>query len=156
MIGLNFKKGDIVARKSYNKDLLFIIDKILRTNNGESFAILKGLTKRVEASSALNDLDRVDRNIINKEVQEVDNRLDKLAEEYLKHYKRIDAESPYVYTGKILHLDGDRKYSEKSMKYYKKLGLNAIVKNIAESEQSKIVVPLLTRYNPDILVVTRA
>ena len=59
-----------------------------------------------------------------------------------------------VYTGKILHLDGDRKYSEKSAKYYNKMGLNAVVKNIAENKQSKVVVPLLKKYNPDILIIT--
>ena len=26
-----------------------------------------------------------------------------------------------IYTGRILHLDGDKKYSEKSMMYYKKI-----------------------------------
>ena len=59
-----------------------------------------------------------------------------------------------IYTGKILHLDGDKKYSEKSARYYNKMGLNAIVKNIAENRQSKVVVPLLNKYNPDILIIT--
>ena len=43
-----------------------------------------------------------------------------------------------VYTGKILHLDGDKKYSEKSIMYYKKMGLKAIVKNIPENNPCKI------------------
>ena len=59
-----------------------------------------------------------------------------------------------IYTGKILHLDGDRKYSEKSYNFYNKLGLNAIVKNIPEYRQSQAVTGLLNRYNPDILVIT--
>ena len=57
-------------------------------------------------------------------------------------------------TGKILHLDGDRKYSEKSYQYYRKLGLDAVVKNIPEYKQSKVVYELLNKYNPDILVIT--
>lgn len=57
-------------------------------------------------------------------------------------------------SAKILHLDGDRKYSEKSFRYYRKLGLNAIVKNIPESRQPKVVYKLLEHYNPDILVIT--
>ena len=59
-----------------------------------------------------------------------------------------------ISTGKILHLDGDRKYSEKSRRYYQKVGLNAIVKNIPESKQPKVVYNLLKYYNPDILVIT--
>lgn len=57
-------------------------------------------------------------------------------------------------TGKILHLDGDKKYSEKTVRYYKKMGLNAIVKNISESKQPQMVIPLLSKYNPDILIIT--
>ena len=56
--------------------------------------------------------------------------------------------------GKILHLDGDKKYSEKSFRYYKKMGMNAIVKNIPESKQPQVVYRLLQMYKPDILVIT--
>ena len=57
-------------------------------------------------------------------------------------------------TGKILHLDGDRKYSEKSFRYYQKMGLTATVKNIPEYKQPKVVYNLLSYYKPDILIVT--
>ena len=57
-------------------------------------------------------------------------------------------------TGKILHLDGDRKYSEKTLRHYRKMGLNAVVKNIPESKQPQMVIPLLQKYEPDILIIT--
>lgn len=57
-------------------------------------------------------------------------------------------------TGKILHLDGDRRYSNKSLRYYQKMGLTAIVKNIPEFKQPKLVYNLLSSYKPDILIVT--
>lgn len=53
-----------------------------------------------------------------------------------------------------MHLDGDRRYSEKASKCYKDLGLNAIVKNIPEQKQAREVRRLLNRYKPDILIVT--
>ncbi len=56
--------------------------------------------------------------------------------------------------GKILHLDGDKKYSEKSYRFYKDSGLNFIVKNIPEYKQPFIVKELLSIYKPDILVIT--
>ena len=62
---------------------------------------------------------------------------------------------PLEYTGKILHLDGDKKYSEKTARYYKKMGLNAVVKNIAESKQPQLVIPLLSKYTPDILITIK-
>ncbi len=40
------------------------------------------------------------------------------------------------------------------MKYYKSLGLNAIVKNIPENKQVIVIKNLLDRYEPDILVLT--
>ena len=57
-------------------------------------------------------------------------------------------------TGLILHLDGDKKYSEKAYKYYKKNKLNAIVKNISEKRQPQIVYRLLEYYRPDIIIIT--
>mgnify|MGYP004624749391 CR=1 FL=1 len=51
-----------------------------------------------------------------------------------------------IITGKILHLDGDRRYSQKSYNYYKKMGLNAIVKNIPEYKQPRVVYKLLKIY----------
>ena len=57
-------------------------------------------------------------------------------------------------TGKILHLDGDRRYSQKARKYYKKAKLDAIVINVSEKRQPIIIIDLLKKYNPDILVIT--
>lgn len=53
-----------------------------------------------------------------------------------------------------MHLDGDKRYSEKSAKYYKQAGLKAIVKNVPESKQASVIRNLLEHYKPDILVIT--
>ena len=150
VIYVKIKVGDIVARKSYGLDIIFTVDRIISRSNGTKFAIIKGLVKRIEASADLEDLELVDINRLNEEIEIVSNKLEKKTKEYrnsLQNNKKI-------YTGKILHLDGDRKYSEKSYNLYNKLGLNAIVKNIPERAQSQVVIGLLNRYNPDILVVT--
>ena len=56
-----------------------------------------------------------------------------------------------IISGKILHLDGDKKYSEKAYNYYQKVGLNAVVKNIPEYRQPQVVYNLLEVYKPDII-----
>ena len=56
--------------------------------------------------------------------------------------------------GIILHLDGDKRYSDKSVKCYKQLNLNAIVRNVPENKQEYVVYDLLNRYKPDVLVIT--
>lgn len=157
------KKGDIVARKSHGKDILFVVKNIIHTNRGE-IAILRGVVDRIESDSEIEDLEIVDKQLVKERMKTLNDKMnsqivqkkDKIrGKEY-----RIGIVSPYaknkekIITGKILHLDGDRKYSEKSYYYYKKLGLNAIVKNIPEYKQPRVVYRLLQTYNPDILVIT--
>lgn len=151
------KKGDIVGRISYGKDILFIVDRLIKTNNNEEIAILKGIIVRIKADSPVNDLEKIDKRVVEIKVKSFENRIQNFLKKCLesiesnKNEKRI---KKLLYTGKILHLDGDRRYSEKSNKYYKGLGLNAIVKNIAESKQPESIKILLQKYNPDILVIT--
>ena len=148
---MRIKKGDIVGRKSYNKDIYFVVDKIIKSSLNRQIVILKGLNIRILADSPIDDLEIISKeeiisSIKNSEI-DLENRIKKSKINENRTIKR-------TYTGKILHLDGDRKYSEKSVRYYNKMGLNAIVKNIAESKQAKVVVPLLKKYNPDILIIT--
>ena len=159
----NIKKGDIVGRKSYGKDIIFTVKNIINTPKG-AIAILKGLVDRIEADSDTEDLEIIEKKYIKQEIKKLDSKLEsKLRnsiEKYNEHEYRIGVFSKNqrnqerIITGKILHLDGDRKYTEKSYKYYKKLGLNAIVKNIPEYRQPRVVYNMLKYYNPDILVIT--
>lgn len=151
---MKIRKGDIVGRKSYNKDIIFVVDKILKTANNTSFAILKGITVRIEADSPIEDLELINKELVSNSIKEVQDSLEKRIQRYNKYRGETGFYNGLMYTGKILHLDGDRRYSEKSNRYYRKLGLNATVKNIAENKQSQLVIPLLNRYKPDILVVT--
>ena len=50
------KKGDIVARKSHNQDILFSVEDILGSSCGIQIAILKGITIRVVADAYIDDL----------------------------------------------------------------------------------------------------
>lgn len=148
----NIKKGDIVARKSYNKDVIFVVDLVINEKN----AILTGITTRLKADSPIEDLELVDKKEITDIYKAIDEKIDKkitnkesVKNSFLKRSDKI------IYTGRILHLDGDKRYSEKSNMYYKKMGLKAIVRNISESRQANVVNALIDRYKPDILVVTR-
>ena len=150
---MGIKKGDVVGRISYGKDIFFIVDNVLKTRLNNEFAILKGLNMRIMADSPINDLEKINKEDVINSIKLSDINL----EEHIRKSK-IKIGNTYkrqkLYTGKILHLDGDKKYSEKSAKYYNRVGLNAIVKNIAENRQPKVVIPLLNKYNPDILIIT--
>ena len=140
------KKGDIVGRNSYNLDILFKIDKILETPNGK-IALLKGIM----IDETIEDLKVIEKDIARTNIKNLEQKIIKKIEN-LKIENRDDYTK--VATGKILHLDGDKKYSEKSNKYYQRMGLNAIVKNIPENKQPYLVYNLLEIFKPDILVVT--
>lgn len=140
------KIGDFVVRKSYGKDIVFYICEI---NN--DIAILKGITIRIIADSPLEDLEKTDISRIKKELLNFDKELKEVKKTKQKNFilKRVK-----IKYGRILHLDGDRKYSIKSQSIYKNMGLNVVVKNVAENRQPQVIINLLNRYNPDILVVT--
>ena len=142
------EKGDIVTRKSYNNDILFIIEKKYTNSFGINEVVLKGLNIRIIADSPLSDLNKISK-------KEILNSINKYKIDEESKIKKICVNTRQkIYTGKILHLDGDRKYSEKSARYYNKIGLNAVVKNIIENKQAKVIIPLLNKYNPDILIIT--
>ena len=163
----SFKKGDIVGRKSYNKDVLFEITKIIETSNNKRIMILKGITERIEADSLEADLELMDKRIVKDRIKKVEDKMLKRMKKCLENpkiclcsaqkifnFKDEKRSNTIVKTGKILHLDGDRRYSEKSMKYYRSLGLSAIVKNIPENKQAQVIRNLLDRYEPDVLILT--
>ena len=146
------KKGDIVSRNSYGNDIIFSVKSIIKLENKKEIAILKGIDVRVEADAPIEDLKVVSKNEQVKREKELEKRI-----VYKIERERILIENrrkEIVCTGRILHLDGDKKYSEKSIMYYKKMGLNATVRNITENKQPKVVYRLLQIYNPDILVIT--
>ncbi len=140
------KKGDIVSRNSYQNDILFYVEKIIKTENRGKVAILKGVTIRIEADAPIDDLELPNESRIKENLKRIDKQI-----EFTNDY--IDNRNVIRY-GKILHLDGDRSYSEKTEKYYKKRGLNYIVKHVMEFRQPMVVRTLLQRYKPDILVIT--
>ena len=100
----NVKKGDIVARKSHNKDVVFVVDLIIENK----IAILTGITTRLKADSPIEDLEIVDKKEVINIYKSIDEKIDKtlcnkgiIKNNFLKRSDKI------IYTGRILHLDGD-------------------------------------------------
>ena len=135
------KKGDIVSRKSYNNDILFSVEDI---NYSTNLAKLKGVVIRIEADSNIDDLVWADETRITN----IANLVEKMI-----NYENDTIPKNKRY-GKILHLDGDRTYSQKTEQYYRKRNLNYVVKNITEPRQPNEVIPLLKIIKPDILIIT--
>lgn len=159
--------GDIVARKSYDYDILFkVTDVVVDSNNKRTF-ILKGTNLRIIADSPEGDLIKVPLNkvdqfnkVFNKKINQiVKNILIERKENYYRSLTRSISEfsrdsNHFGRPGKVLHLDGDGEYIDVCLKVYDQLDIEAMGKIIPENEQPKVVGKMLREYNPDILILT--
>jgi len=162
------KKGDIVARKSYNADMMF---KVVETLEGEedgisySIAMLKGIENRLIASAPFSDLIRLDEAEVQKRREEMlnDNK-SRLRQIYRQRITRNtnpgwrgpnQQSYPFQeFPGLVLHLDGDPDYMQECISYYNQMKIPVVAKFVEEKEQPKVVRRMLEEYHPDILVVT--
>ena len=55
------KKGDNVTRNSYNNDIIFEVEKIVKTSSNNNIAILKGIDVRIEADAPVDDLELINK-----------------------------------------------------------------------------------------------
>lgn len=163
----NFKVGDIVARKSYNYDVLFKIQRL----NGDT-ADLVGITVRILADAPIYDLRLITENEAKRMLSDIEkNSRTRLSRSYSGVTNRFNIRNSYytsrdnpsyMYSkeeilkkpGVVLHIDGDPEYALKCKDMYKKMGIIAHVYNIKEQEQPKHIYNLLTRIRPNILVLT--
>ena len=97
---MKVKKGDVVARISYGKDILFVIDRIINLKNGYSYAILKGLTIRIEADAPISDVEKVNPKIVSSSEKKIEDIILERINTYRKEYRGCT-----IKTGRILHLD---------------------------------------------------
>ncbi len=171
---MQIQKGDIVSRKSYNKDIVFKVENISGDN-----ADLKGVSVRIIADSPISDLIKLTK----KEIEEVFKESEKMENSRISRCYRFNKgyiNNNYVaninnvirndineYTstnqvniqvykkpGIILHIDGDKEYTEKCKIMYNKLGLTSYVYYVPEEEQHKYVYSLLEKIKPNILILT--
>jgi spore coat assembly protein len=158
--------GDLVARKSYNCDILFkVIEKINQSGRGTVY-ILKGVNMRIMADAPAEDLklqtdgdvkrfEKTNRDAIVRSMGGIaDKRRTKAGKRGIKKVFLYRSEKPFGRSGKILHLDGDRDYLEMCMDAYREMGLNVEGKYMPENQQPQRVGEMLRTYLPDILVLT--
>jgi spore coat assembly protein len=156
--------GDIVVRKSYNKDITFkVID--IKEYDGRYNIILKGINIRIIADANIEDLEMADEDsgsqdkILNTRVKEAIKQAMILRgdlRDKVEKSPKIKSKNELMFgrPGKILHVDGDREYMETCLKVYKQLSLDAVGRAIDEEDQPKVIVDLVKEIKPDIVVLT--
>ena len=166
------KIGDIVVRKSYDKDVTFkVID--IKDENGKKIYILKGINIRIIADSEKDDLEEVRDDYYGEQDKILNSRVNRsiknaIASRSMDERKGNSKENKVVKNqkdtsckelffgrpGKILHVDGDKDYMDTCLKVYKQLSLDAVGVSIKEEEQPYKIVDLVKEIKPDIVVLT--
>lgn len=132
-----FQIGDLVTRKSYNNDIIFKIVAI----DGDNY-ILNGVVVRLLADSPKEDL-----LICN------DYKVDDFTP-VIDEYRNLERNEYFYLPGRVLHIDGDKYFLDKCMKFYKKNKIKAFGIYVDEDNLAEVVRLNLDKYNPDILVIT--
>ena len=140
---MKLKIGDLVTRNSYNNDTIF---KIIGIEDNEVY--LKGVTIRLYADSDIKDL--VPYNKKENEIIANDNRKFDDIRDALK----LDRSEYFYLPGRILHIDGDKEYLDRCLKFYKDYNILAYGIHSKESEVSKNIRRYLEETNADIVVIT--
>ena len=123
--------GDKVTRKKYNHDIVFRIRKI-----DKDLFYLTGEELRLEATALRSDL-----RLYEKEIREDEDTF-------------LAPKDDNMIYGKVLHIDGDSKYLDKSLKLYKSNGVPVVGYFFEEKEIPNKITGLLVKHKPDILVIT--
>ena len=122
------KKGDIVCRKKYNKDIFFEIIDI----QGHNY-ILRGIEYRLIADSEEEDLEIVD---------------------FQRTLDQVSIEKEKCLKGTVLHIDGDKEYLAMCMNKYQEYGIIAYGYSFKEEDIKNHIIPLLEKHKPNLLVIT--
>ncbi|MBA1334810.1 MAG: Sporulation-specific protease YabG [Firmicutes bacterium] len=161
-----FRIGDLVARKSYDFDVLFKIVEIIDHSGKERVYILKGVHMRVLADAPGNDLVRQTAKEVKRFTANNDNRVNKNID-YVINARKIRnsakgikgaffhrTKNSFSRAGKVLHLDGDKDYLDTCLEKYEEMELKATGVHVPESQQPAAVGGLLKEHIPDIVVLT--
>lgn len=159
---MDIKVGDMVARISYQQDLLFRVTEINNTT-----AILFGEDVRLIADAPLLDLISIDDKEYKSRQKKEKEKVNKSNWLFRQDYNLIRQRNEYQASGgyshnemffqmpgRVLHLDGDPVYLQKCRALYERLNVPMFGVHMSEKEMPEKVGKLIDQIRPDILVVT--
>ncbi|HET7521868.1 MAG TPA: sporulation peptidase YabG [Bacillales bacterium] len=161
---MSIQAGDIVARRSYNCDVLF---RVVRLNVDETEAELAGEELRLFADSPVSDLVVINREELKERRKKTKQREEHSYRLFRQDYQLLRLKREYTATGgytkedlyfelpgRVLHIDGDPHYLRKCLALYDKLGVPVYGHSMTESEMPHEVRGWLEKVRPSILVLT--
>lgn len=157
------KQGDLVIRKSYGGDITFRVETLF-----QQIAVIKGTDYRLLADSPVDDLVSIPKPTITRRLEQEHIKMLSSVEMLERHRKEqharrraeyqfqdmLNSLSYFEMPGKVLHLDGDAAYLQKSMVMYNQLHVPAEGHYVYEGNMADTLYPLLPRIQPNIIVIT--
>jgi spore coat assemly protein len=164
---MNIQVGAIVARLSYNCDVLFRVIEVKDNLNGKKEAVLYGEDFRLIADAPFSDLTLLDDIEMTRYVTKEKEKQEQSFSLFKQDYSLIREKAEYKATngyanqyeyfqlpGRVLHLDGDSSYLKKCTALYRKIGVPVYGVHCHEREMPEKIGPLIDQIRPDILVIT--
>lgn len=161
---MSIQLGDIVARRSYDCDVLF---RVVSINEEKGEAELSGEDLRLLADAPMSDLVVISREELKErrkktKQKEADSfRLFRQDYQLLKLKREFRATGGYArenlyfeLPGKVLHIDGDPNYLKKCLEIYEKLGVPVYGHYVKETEMPREVAGWVEKVRPNILILT--
>ena len=140
--------NDIVGRKSYGLDTMFRIESIT-----EDTAYLKGVFFRLTADAPIADLEVISSEEYRRAEQVEFDQYRSVLPPSIDQMRSYQEDDFYI-SGRILHIDGDEDYLQKSIKLYKYAKVYAQAFAVKECEMKTKVPELVKRLRPNIVVIT--
>ena len=145
-----FKIGDIVARSSYELDTMFRIERLDR-----DIAQLKGVFFRFNADAPISDIELVcDDELRGAKMAEEKKIAEVMPPPNLEKIRNLRQDSNFYISGRILHVDGDDEYLERSAKLYENANVYATTIFVKEPLMAEKVPDLVRQLRPNIVVIT--
>jgi spore coat assembly protein len=160
---ISVRQGDLVVRQSYGGDIVFAIEGFSPRNRN---VLLRGVEYRLLADSPEDDLRHVPPADLSERLRQEQGLIDEAVRRFAEvrqHRASRDTRgrtksegnhSYFEFPGKVLHLDGDFRYLQKSMQLYRELGVPAEGYYVAEASMAAAIYRLLPTSMPDIIVLT--
>ncbi len=140
-----FEVGNYVVRKSYKKDIVFVISELAGNN-----ANLIGYSTRLVADAPLDDLIKVGE----KEIDIEKKKMKKMVENVRKSNRKRKAQFSKYLPGRILHIDGDAGYLRTCQNVYSKMKIPAQCFFVNEEDIPREILKFVKKLRPNIIVIT--
>lgn len=138
-----FNIGDYVTRVSHNHDLVFKIKDIKN-----DIVILEGVNLRLVADAFVDDL-KICTDCFDDIVRDDRDLLENMSD-----YLNLDRDSYFYLPGKVLHIDADKDYLDRCIKFYKDMNLACYGVVSSEEKIHLKIKSYLDEIKPDVLVIT--